>query len=90
MGYLLGFLEFLSASHTLGLVLGAPQLGFGVGLGELALKISLALGLLLYLLAQVVQVVLQVAEFAQKGSSFLITRILLLLITLIFPKIWGN
>ena len=73
--YLLGFLELLGASHTLGLVLGTPQLGFGVGLRELALKISLALGLLLYLLAQVVQVVLQVAELAQECCSFLSTKI---------------
>jgi hypothetical protein len=69
--YLLGFLKFLSASHTFGLVLGAPQLGFGVGLGQLPLDVSLAFGLFLYLLAQVVQVVLQVTELAQKSCPLL-------------------
>lgn len=67
----LGFLEFLGAGNTLGLVLGAPKLSLGVGLGKLALKISLAFGLLLDLFADVVQVVLEVAELAKKGGAFL-------------------
>lgn len=67
----LGFLEFLGAGNTLGLVLGAPELSLGVGLGKLALKISLAFGLLLDLFADVVQVVLEVAELAKKGGAFL-------------------
>jgi len=69
--YLLGLLKFLSASHTFGLVLGAPQLGFGVGLRELPLNVSLAFGLFLHLLAQIVQVVLQVTELAQKSRPLL-------------------
>jgi hypothetical protein len=71
--YLLGFFKFLSPSYTFGLVLGAPQLGFGIGLGELALDVSLAFGLLLHLLTQDVQVVLQVTELAQKSRPLLQT-----------------
>ena len=67
----LGLLEFLGAGNALGLVLGAPELSLGVGLGKLALKISLAFGLLLDLFADVVQVVLEVAELAKKGGAFL-------------------
>lgn len=67
----LGLLEFLGAGNTLGLVLGAPELSLGVGLGKLALKISLAFGFLLDLFADVVQVVLEVAELAKKGGAFL-------------------
>lgn len=66
----LGFLELLGAGNTLGLVLGTPQLGFGVGLAELALDVSLAFGFLLNLLAQAVEVVLQVAELAEQGGAF--------------------
>lgn len=61
----LGLFEFLGAGDALGLVLGTPELSLGVGLGKLALKISLAFGLLLDLFADVVQVVLEVAEFAK-------------------------
>lgn len=70
---LLGFLKFFSAGHAFGLVLGTPQLGLSIGLGELTLDVSLALGLLLYLLTQVVQVMLQVAELAQESCTFLQT-----------------
>lgn len=71
--YILGFLEFLSASDAFRLVLGTPQLGLGVGLGELPLDVGLALGLLLHLLAQVVQVVLQVTELAEESRALLQT-----------------
>ena len=67
----LSLLELLRASHTLGLVLGPPELSLGVGLRQLALNVSLAFGLLLDLLADVVQVVLQVAELAQEGGALL-------------------
>lgn len=67
----LGLLEFLRAGDALGLVLGTPQLGIGVGLAELALDVNLAFGFFLHLLADVVQVVLQVAELAEKSGAFL-------------------
>ena len=70
---LLGFLKFFSAGHTFGLVLRTPQLGLSIRLGELTLDVSLALGFLLYLLAQVVQVMLQVAELAQESCTLLQT-----------------
>lgn len=70
----LGLLEFLGAGDALGLVLGAPELGLGVGLGQLALQVSLALSLLLDLFADVVQVVLEVAELAKKSSAFLLMK----------------
>ena len=69
--YLLGLLKFLSTSHTFGLVLGAPQLGFGVCLRELPLNVSLAFSLFFHLLTQIVQVVLQVTELAQKSRPLL-------------------
>lgn len=65
----LGFLQLLRAGNAIGLVLAAPHLGLSVGLAQLALQIGLALSLLLNLLAQIVQVVLQVAELAQKGGT---------------------
>lgn len=65
----LGLLQLLRAGNTIGLVLATPDLGLSVGLAQLALQIGLALSLLLNLFAQVVQVVLQVAELAQKGST---------------------
>jgi hypothetical protein len=46
-------------------------LGFGIGLGELPLDVSLAFSLFLHLLAQIVQVVLQVTELAQKSRPLL-------------------
>uniref|UniRef100_A0A182JJS0 Uncharacterized protein n=1 Tax=Anopheles atroparvus TaxID=41427 RepID=A0A182JJS0_ANOAO len=65
----LGLLELLGTGNALRLVLAAPQLSLSVGLAELALNVALALGLLLNLLAQVVQVVLQVAELAQQSGA---------------------
>ena len=69
--HLLGFLKLFGAGHTLGLVLGAPQLGFGVGLAQLPLDVILAFGFLLELLPDVVQVVFEVAELAKEGSALL-------------------
>jgi hypothetical protein len=70
---LLGFLKFFSTGHTFGLILGTPQLGLSIGLGELTLDVSFALSLFLHLLPQVVQVMLQVAELAQKSCTLLQT-----------------
>lgn len=66
----LSLLEFLGSGDALRLVLGAPDLGLGVGFAELALQVSLAFGLLFDLFADIVQVVFQVAELSKKGSAF--------------------
>lgn len=68
--FALGFLELFGAGNALGFVLGSPQLGLGVGLAELALNVSLAFSFFLDLLADVVQVVFQVAELAKKSGAF--------------------
>jgi len=60
----LGILELLSACHALALVLGAPLLRLGVGARQLTQKVRLRLLLLLYLLAEAVDVGLQVAQLA--------------------------
>lgn len=86
----LGLLQFLRAGDALGLVLGAPDLGFGVGLAELALQVSLAFGLLLDLFADVVQVVLQVAELAQKSSALLLKIDLNIIIIVIIIDIYDE
>ena len=68
-GHVLGVFELFGFGDTFAFVFGAPHLRFGVRLGELALKVGLALRLFFQLLAQAVDVVFEVAELAQKGGA---------------------
>merc|ERR1719249_173137 len=64
----LGLLELLGASDTFLLVLGAPHLGLGGGLGERAVKLALGFDLLLELLHDRVEISLGVLEGGSQGG----------------------
>merc|ERR1719447_1452014 len=64
----LGLLELLGASNTFLLVLGAPHLGLGGGLGERAVKLALGFDLLLELLLDRVEISLGVLEGGSQGG----------------------
>merc|ERR1719289_176907 len=64
----LGLLQLLGAGDALLLVLGAPHLGLGGGLGERAVKLALGLDLLLELLLDRVEVSLSVLEGGGEGG----------------------
>merc|ERR1719289_213563 len=64
----LGLLELLGASDTFLLVLGAPHLGLGGGLGERAVKLALGFDLLLELLLDRVEISLGVLESGSQGG----------------------
>merc|ERR1719447_2207878 len=64
----LGLLQLLGAGDALLLVLGAPHLGLGGGLGERAVKLALGLDLLLELPLHRVEVSLSVLEGGSEGG----------------------
>lgn len=66
----LGVFELFSAGNSLAFVFRAPHLAFGIGFGELTLKIGFAFRFFFQLLADTVDVVLEVAELAEKGGAF--------------------
>merc|ERR1719510_1883384 len=65
----LGALQLVDATKTLGLKLGLPQLDLGLGLGESTKDIVLLLRLLLDPLAQILRLGVEVLELGEQGGA---------------------
>merc|ERR1719338_104096 len=65
----LGALQLIDATESLGLKLGLPQLDLGLGLGQSTENIVLLLGLLLDPLAQVLGLGVEVLELGEQGGA---------------------